>query len=322
MISKGKSKSKLKVQILAGGISHERDISLKSGRRVADALLEAGAEVIIREPDDKLFSNIKKDKPDVIWPCLHGASGEDGALRDILSLAGVPFVGATASGARLAWDKSIAKVIVAQAGIQTPASITLPKDTFRELDADGVLKAVTQTISFPLVVKPARSGSAQGVSVVKKADELSRAMVDAYVYCDVAIIEKYIEGTELAISVIDLGSGPIALPAVEVEPVSGRFGYQERYTAGETNYYVPARVSKAIGERAAKLATDSHVALGLRHISRVDAIVDKKGVVWFLEANVCPGMTETSLLPQAITAEGSTLSSVYLSLAEAAVRTR
>ena len=322
MISKGKSKSKLKVQILAGGISHERDISLKSGRRVADALLEAGAEVIIREPDEKLFSNIKKDKPDVIWPCLHGASGEDGALRDILSLTGVPFVGATASGARLAWDKSIAKVIVAQAGIQTPASITLPKETFRELDADGVLKAVTQTISFPLVVKPARSGSAQGVSVVKKADELSRAMVDAYVYCDVAIIEKYVEGTELAISVIDLGSGPIALPAVEVEPVSGRFGYQERYTAGETNYYVPARVSKAISERAAKLAIDSHVALGLRHISRVDAIVDKKGVVWFLEANVCPGMTETSLLPQAITAEGSTLSSVYLSLAEAAVRTR
>jgi D-alanine-D-alanine ligase len=243
-------------------------------------------------------------------------------LRDILSLSAVPFVGATASGARLAWDKSIAKVIVAQAGIQTPASITLPKDTFRELDAEAVLKAVTQTISFPLVVKPARSGSAQGVSVVKKADELSRAMVDAYVYCDVAIIEKYVEGTELAISVIDLGSGPIALPAVEVEPVSGRFGYQERYTAGETNYYVPARVSRAVAEKAAKLAIDAHVALGLRHLSRVDAIVDKKGVIWFLEANVCPGMTETSLLPQAITAEGSTLASVYLSIAEAALRTR
>ena len=322
MISKGKSKSKLKIQILAGGISHERDISLKSGRRVADALLEAGAEVIIREPDENLLANIKKDKPDVVWPCLHGASGEDGALRDILSLSGVPFVGATASGARLAWDKSIAKVIVAQSGIQTPASITLPKDTFRELDAEAVLKAVTQTISFPLVVKPARSGSAQGVSVVKKADELSRAMVDAYVYCDVAIIEKYVEGTELAISVIDLGSGTIALPAVEVEPVSGRFGYQERYTAGETNYYVPARVSRTVAEKAAKLAIDAHVALGLRHLSRIDAIVDKKGVIWFLEANVCPGMTETSLLPQAITAEGSTLASVYLSLAEAALRTR
>lgn len=322
MISKGKSKRNLKIVILAGGISHERDISLKSGRRVADALLEAGSDVIIREPDEKLLSNIKKDKPDVIWPCLHGASGEDGALRDILALTGVPFVGASASGARLAWDKSVAKVLVSQAGIQTPASVTLPKDTFRELDADGVLKAVTQTLSFPLVVKPARSGSAQGVTVVKKADELSRAMVDAYVYCDVAVIEKFIEGTELALSVIDLGQGPIALPAVEIEPVSGKFGYQERYTAGETNYYVPARITKAVAERVAKVAINTHEALGLRHLSRVDVIVDKKGTVWFLEANVCPGLTETSLLPQAITASGEKLGDVYLTLAEAALRQR
>lgn len=322
MISKSKSKSKLKVQILAGGISHERDVSLKSGRRVADALLESGVEVIIREPDEKLLANIKKDKPDVIWPLLHGASGEDGALRDVLSLTKVPFVGATASGARLAWDKSVAKILVANAGIQTATSVTLPKEAFRELDADGVLKAVTQSISFPLVVKPARSGSAQGVSVVTKASELSRAMVDAYVYCDVVIIEKFIDGIELAISVIDLGSGAIALPAVEIEAVSGRFGYQERYTAGETNYFVPARISLAISDRAAKLAITVHETLGLRHLSRIDVIVDKKGVVWFLEANVCPGMTETSLLPQAVVAEGSTLSSVYRAIAESALRTR
>lgn len=322
MISKSKSKSKLKVQILAGGISHERDVSLKSGRRVADALLESGVEVIIREPDEKLLANIKKDKPDVIWPLLHGASGEDGALRDVLSLTKVPFVGATASGARLAWDKSVAKILVANAGIQTATSVTLPKEAFRELDADGVLKAVTQSISFPLVVKPARSGSAQGVSVVTKASELSRAMVDAYVYCDVVVIEKFIDGTELAISVIDLGSGAIALPAVEIEAVSGRFGYQERYTAGETNYFVPARISRAVSDRAAKLAITVHETLGLRHISRIDVIVDKKAVVWFLEANVCPGMTETSLLPQAVVAEGSTLSSVYRAIAESALRTR
>ena len=322
MISKGKSKSKLKVQILAGGISHERDVSLKSGRRVADALLESGVEVIIREPDEKLLANIKKDKPDVIWPLLHGASGEDGSLRDVLSLTKIPFVGATANGARLAWDKSVAKILVSNLGIQTATSVTLPKEAFRELDADGVLKAVSQSISFPLVVKPARSGSAQGVSVVSKASELSRAMVDAYVYCDVVIIEKFIEGTELAISVVDLGAGPIALPAVEIEAVSGRFGYQERYTAGETNYFVPARVTRAVAERAAKLAITVHEILGLRHLSRIDVIVDKKGVVWFLEANVCPGMTETSLLPQAVIAEGSTLASVYRSIAESALRTR
>ena len=125
MIPTPKHNGKLRILVLAGGISHEREISLKSGRRVADALIEQGASVIIREPDSALLGNIKKDKPDVIWPCLHGATGEDGALRDILALTGVPFVGATAQGSRLAWDKSIAKILVEREGVQTPASITL-----------------------------------------------------------------------------------------------------------------------------------------------------------------------------------------------------
>ena len=322
MIPKNKAHKGLTIQVLAGGISHEREISLKSGRRVADALTEAGATVIMREPDQDLLANIKKDKPDVIWPTLHGASGEDGALRDILALTGVPFVGASGPASRLAWDKSIAKVLVSKAGVQTPASITLPKDTFKELDADGVLAAVTASLALPLVVKPARSGSAQGVTIVRKAEDLSRAMIDAYVYCDVAIVERFVEGTELAISVIDLGAGPLALPAVEVVPSSGNFGYQERYTAGETEYFVPARLKKTVAERAGKMAILVHELLGLRHLSRIDMIVDAKGVAWFLEANVLPGLTETSLLPQAILAEGHSLGQVYLSLAEAAIRGR
>lgn len=322
MIPKPKQTGKLRIMVLAGGISHERDISLKSGRRVADALTEYGASVEIREPDENLLANIKKDKPDVIWPVLHGASGEDGALRDILALTGVPFVGASPQAARLAWDKSIAKILVANQGIQTPPSVTLPKETFKELDAEGVLKAITSALSLPLVVKPARSGSAHGVTLVKKVDQLSKAMIDAYVYCDVAIVEKMVEGTELAISVIDLGAGPIALPAVEIEPVDGHFGYQERYTAGETNYYVPARLTKAVAERAAAMAIKAHNALGLRHLSRVDMIIDKKGTPWFLEANVLPGLTDTSLLPQAVLAAGHSLGEVYHSLAEAALRGR
>ena len=322
MIPKSKLAGKLKIQILAGGISHERDISLKSARRVTDALTDAGATVVLREPDEHLLSNIKKDKPDVIWPVLHGASGEDGALRDILALTGVPFVGAGPKAARLAWDKTVAKIIVEQDGIQTPQSITLPKETFRELDADGVLKAVTAKLALPLVVKPARGGSAQGVTIVRKADQLSHAMIDAYVYCDVAIIERFIEGTELAISVIDLGAGPIALPAVEIQPATGHFGYQERYTAGETNYFVPARVSKSVAEKAAKMAIAVHESLRLRHMSRIDIIVDAKGVPWFLEANVVPGLTETSLLPQAVVAAGHSLGQVYLDIAKAAIRGR
>ena len=322
MIPKPKAAATLKIQVLAGGISHEREVSLKSGRRVADALTDAGASVVIREPDAALLANIRKDKPDVIWPVLHGASGEDGALRDILALTGVPFVGATAQGARLAWDKSIAKILVEREGVQTPASITLPKDAFRELDAQGVLKTVAASLALPVVVKPAKSGSAQGVTIVRKADQLSRAMIDAYVYCDVAIIERHVAGTELAISIIDLGAGPIALPAVEIQPVDGQFGYQERYTAGETNYFVPARIKKTVAERAANMAIAVHEILGLRHLSRIDMIVDNKGVAWFLEANVLPGLTETSLLPQAVTAAGHSLGEVYLSLAQAAIRNR
>ena len=322
MAPTSKQAGKLKIVVLAGGISHERDISLKSGRRVADALNEKGAQVIMREPDHELLENLKQDKPDVIWPVLHGASGEDGALRDILALTGIPFVGATAAGAKLAWDKSIAKILVEKDGVQTPGSITLPRETFKELDADSVLKLVAKSMTLPVVVKPARSGSAQGVTIVKKQEQLNQAMIDAYVYCDVAIIEDFVEGTELAVGVIDVGAGPVALPAVEIKPRSGHFGFEERYVAGETDYFVPARLTKAVAAKAAKMAVAAHEALGLRHLSRVDMIVDAKGVPWFLEANVLPGLTETSLLPQAILAEGSSLGDVYYSLAQAAVKGR
>ena len=322
MIPKSKLASKLKIVVLAGGISHERDISLKSGRRVADALIEKGAQVIMREPDHELLENLKKDNPDVIWPVLHGASGEDGALREILSLTGVPFVGATGASAKLAWDKSVAKTLVERAGLKSPDSITLPRETFKELDAESVLKLVSKSMTLPVVVKPARSGSAQGVTIVKKQDQLNQAMIDAYVYCDVAIIEDFVDGTELAVGVIDLGSGPIALPAVEIKPRSGHFGFEERYIAGETDYFVPARLTKTVAAKAAKMAVAAHEALGLRHLSRVDMIIDAKGVPWFLEANVLPGLTETSLLPQAILADGSSLGDIYYSLAQAALRGR
>ena len=318
MIPSSKLSGAFKIQILAGGISHERDISLKSGRRLADALTDAGAEVIIREPDEHLFNHIAKDHPDVIWPMLHGASGEDGALRDILALAGVPFVGPSADAARLAWDKAVAKIVVGKAGIQIPASVTLPKDTFRELNAESVLFAVSSALSFPLIVKPSKSGSAQGVTLVNNPEQLSRAMIDAYVYWNTAVVEKQIIGTELAVTVINEGAGPIALPPVEIEATTGFFGYEERYTAGTTNYFVPSRLPKHTIERACQVAIAAHEALGMRHLSRIDLIVDEAGVPWFLEANVTPGLTETSLVPMAIAATGMDLGEVYLSLARAA----
>ena len=145
-------------------------------------------------------------------------------------------------------------------------------------------------------------------------------MIEAFAYCDEVMVEKFVAGTELAISVIDLGGGPVALPAVEIVPESGSFGYNERYTPGQTDYFVPARLPATTLEAAAELATTAHSALRLRHLSRIDVIVDEDGTPWFLEANVTPGMTETSLLPQSVVASGQTLPETYLSLVQAALR--
>ena len=309
-----------RVVVLAGGISHERDVSLRSGRRVADSLLEHGLEVELRDPDASLLGYLRDNRPDVVWPALHGASGEDGALRGLLEFLGIPFVGSRSESARLAWDKPTAKALVARAGGSTPRSITLPRDAFRELGADAVFDAIHDELPLPLVVKPAQGGSAQGVTIVEDAAGLPRAMVDAYTYNDVAIIEQRITGTEIAVGIIDTGEGPVALPAVEIEPLSGVYSFEARYNAGETLFYTPARVSVEVAARAAETALTAHRALGLRHISRVDLIVDGAGTPWFLEANVLPGLTETSLLPQALEAAGHDLGWVYSKLAEAALR--
>ncbi len=307
------------VVVLAGGISHERDVSLRSGRRVADSLLEHGIEVELRDPDASLIGYLRNNRPDAVWPALHGASGEDGALRGLLEFLGIPFVGSRSEAARLAWDKPTAKTLVARAGVSTPRSITLPRDAFRELGADAVFDAIHDELPLPLVVKPAQGGSAQGVTIVDDAAGLPRAMVDAYTYSDVAIIEQRIAGTEIAVGIIDTGEGPVALPAVEIEPLSGVYSFEARYNAGETRFYTPARIADDVAARAASAALQAHTALGLRHISRVDMIIDGAGTPWFLEANVLPGLTETSLVPLALEAAGHDLGWIYSKLAEAAV---
>lgn len=309
-----------RVLVLAGGISHERDVSLRSGARVADALRSIGVEVSEAEPNGQLLSTIALNRPDVIWPALHGASGEDGALRDILSLAGIPFVGARGGATRLAWDKPVAKTIVTTAGIATPLSVTLPRETFRELDAASIMRYLGDNLALPLVVKPARGGSAMGVTMVDALDQLPRAFVDAYTYCDVAVVEQRIVGTEIAVPIIDDGSGPVALPVIEIVPVSGVYSFEARYNAGETDFFCPARLSDVRLEAAIAAALNAHVVLGLRHISRIDLIVDGEGVPWFLEANVLPGLTETSLVPLSIQASGRSLGDTYLQLALAAQR--
>ena len=310
--------SALDIVVLAGGISNERDVSLRSGRRVADALTSAGHRVTVLDPDATLLDAIAEKNPDVVWPALHGASGEDGALLSLLEAAGVAFVGSRGDDAALAWSKPTAKTLVARAGFATPASITLAKETFRDLGAANVLSRVLARLGTDLVVKPSVGGSAQGVSLVSNAAELPRAVVEAYTYSDVVLIEQRISGVELAVGVIDTGAGATALPAVEIQASSGVYSFDARYNAGETTFFTPARISSDAAALASETAVAVHQLLGLRHISRVDFILDAEGTLWFLEANVLPGLTETSLLPQAIEASGQELGAVYGALAAAA----
>jgi D-alanine-D-alanine ligase len=309
-----------RVVVLAGGISHERDISLRSGRRVADGLAEHGIEIELRDPDASLIDYLAETRPDVVWPALHGASGEDGSLRGLLEFLDVPFVGSGADESRLAWDKPTAKYIIQRAGLNTPHSITLTREAFRELGAASVLRTISAELPIPVVVKPTQGGSAQGVTIVEDESQLPKAMVHAYTYGEAALVEQKITGTEIAISIIDMGDGPVALPAVEIEPVSGTYGYEARYNAGETNFYTPARISSEAASRAAEQALGAHRALGLRHISRIDMIVDGAGTPWFLEASTMPGLTETSLFPLALEAAGHDIGWVYSAMAESAIR--
>ena len=304
--------------VLAGGLAYEREVSLHSGRRVCEALKQAGVAVRMLDPDGELLAGLSVDRPDAVFIALHGADGEDGALRSVLDLADVPYVGSDAAACRMAWDKPTAKAIVHAAGLTTPAWVALPHSTFRELGAAVVLDRIVERFGLPLMVKPAQGGSALGALVIRSAADLPAAMVSCLSYGDTVLLEPYVEGVEVSVSVVDLGAGPVALPAVEIVPTSGVFDYAARYTAGMTTYHTPARLPSAATDAVAAAAVRAHEALGLRDVSRTDAIVTADGVVQFLEVNVSPGMTATSMLPMSIEAAGLEPGEVIATLLERA----
>ena len=314
-----RARSTHRVVVLAGGLSHERDVSLRSGRRVAESLRETGAEVEVRDVDADLLKVLRADRPDCVVPLLHGETGEDGAVREVLELLGLPYVGSRPSACRAAFDKPVAKEVVTRAGLLTPESVTLPHETFRELGAAAVMQALVAKIGLPLIVKPARGGSALGCTVVRDAAALPQAMVNAYAYGDTALVERFVEGTEVAVPVVDTGDGPRALPVVSIEPDGGVYDYTARYTAGSTEFNVPAQLDDAVAAACAQVAVAAHEALGLRDLSRSDLIVDAEGQVWFLEVNVAPGLTETSTVPLSVTAAGLDLGDLVADLVRAAI---
>ncbi|AFV91177.1 D-alanine--D-alanine ligase B [Acidipropionibacterium acidipropionici ATCC 4875] len=298
------------VVVLAGGLSHQRDVSLRSGHNVATALRRAGHEVTEADVDSNLVATLLGIDGVVAFPMLHGGVGEDGSLREVLNLLQIPYVGSGPGTSRMAYDKSIGSRMAAAAGVRTPRQVALPHDVFRELGASALVAALADHVGLPLIVKPARGGSSLGVSRVDDVAGLPQAMATAYAYDDLVVVEQFIEGTELAIGMITTRQGTEVLPAVEIRPVGGVYDYAAMYTAGETRLTAPADISPAAASEAEEIARTAAQVLDLSGISRVDAIVGKDGHPVFLEAGVAPGMTDTSLVPVGMQAAGLDLAEV------------
>ena len=250
-----------KVLIIAGGLTHERDVSVRSGRRVANILTQCGYVVRISDVDASLAEAIESFSPDVVWPLVHGSIGEDGSLQSFLESVGIPFVGSSSVQAMLASNKPTAKALLGSAGLATPGWVTLPQAIFRQLGASHVLSALEGSVSFPVVIKPTDGGSALGISTAQDAKALRRAMVDAFAYGQRLMVEQRINGRDVAVSVIDLWDGPVALPPVEVSTDRGRYDYDARYTTDETEYFVPARLSDELLADLQAAAVEAHTTL-------------------------------------------------------------
>ncbi|MEU5258563.1 D-alanine--D-alanine ligase [Amycolatopsis sp. NPDC021455] len=307
------------VAVLAGGLSHERDISLRSGRRLSAALKSEGFDTHEWDTDASLLERLRTQRPDAVVVALHGGEGENGSVQTVLEMLDVPFVGTGSQGCRRAWDKPTAKSLLANAGFVTPSWVVLPHSMFRELGAQAVLDAMVERLGLPLILKPDQGGSALGTQVVREAAELPAAMVGCFAYGDTVLAEQYVDGVEVAVTVVEGEDGPQALPAVEIVPESGVYDFTARYTAGLTDFFTPARLDDTAAKAVAELAVAAHRVMGLRDISRTDAIVAADGTVNFLAVNLSPGLTETSTVPMSIEAAGKSLGGVFSELISRAI---
>lgn len=306
-----------KVAVLKGGRSLERAVSLRSGAHVREALERLGHAVIAIDAGPELVQELLAAEPDAAFIALHGRDGEDGTVQGLLEATGVPYTGSGPAACMCCTDKVLAKLMMQSAGVPTPAFHALRETSIRELGAGAAIGSIEAALGFPLVVKPAIGGSALGVKFARASEELPAALVGAFSYDGTVVIERYVKGRDLAVSVLETdavtetgtsaeGRRPVALPVVEAVPrEEGFYDYESRYEIGMTTFVCPADLNAETSARAGDLALAVYGLLGCHGVARVDLMLDEAtDELWVLEANVVPGLTETSLLPQAADAAG------------------
>jgi D-alanine-D-alanine ligase len=296
----------VKVALLRGGRSLERQVSLRSAPRVHDALERLGHEVVGLDVGADLVPSLLAARPDVAFVALHGWDGEDGTVQELLEVLGLPYTGPGPSACARAWDKALAKHAMRAAGLPTPDFHAFSQAAIRELGAAQVLPAIADRLRFPLVVKPARQGSALGVRFAAGPEDMPAALVAAFSYDDKVLLERHVAGHDLAVGVLERDGRAEPLPVVEAVPRGGdRYDFEARYEIGRTDFVCPAALPPGVAERAQALAVEAFHAFGCRGVARVDLMLDAAGEdLEILELATVPGLTATSLLPQAAEAAG------------------
>ena len=292
----------MRVAVLKGGRSLERQVSLRSGARVEDALVALGHDAVPIDADEGLVRTLREVRPDVAFVALHGADGEDGTVQELLEILGIPYTGPGVGACRRSTDKAAAKQELRAADVATPDWVSFSHAAFSGLGAADALGEIEERLGFPLVVKPARGGSSLGVRFAAAADDVPQAIVSALSYDDRVLLERYVEGRELSVGMLD--GEP--LPVVEIHPRDeDRYSYEARYEIGRTDFTCPAELDEADAAAVREAAVRTWEALRCEGFARVDLMLGADGAE-VLEVNAVPGLTDTSLLPMAAEAAGLT----------------
>jgi D-alanine-D-alanine ligase len=305
-----------RVAVLKGGRSLERQVSLRSGARVEDALGRLGHEVVSIDAGHDLIRRLREADPDLAFIAMHGRDGEDGTVQELLEIIGIPYTGSGVLACGRAMDKVLAKHLMLEAGIRTPEFFAFNETAFRELGAADALGEIEERLAFPIVVKPSSQGSALGVRFARSAADVPAAIVAAFSYDSRVLLERYVDGRDLAVSILD--GEP--LPVVEAVPHDDEFyDFEARYEIGRTDFVCPAELPDGLTEAAQELALRTYRLLGCTAFARVDLMLDAGGELTVLEANPIPGLTDTSLLPQAADAAGISFDSLIGRILELAL---
>jgi len=292
-----------KVGVLMGGRSAEREVSLRTGEAIYNALKTKGYPAVKIDVGFDVVEKIKEEKIELAFLALHGKYGEDGTIQGMLEMLDIPYTGSGLLASALSIDKIATKKILLLEGLPAPRYMLVERGEAEVVGLEVKAGQIEREMGLPVVVKAPTQGSTIGISFVHKKEDLVPALELAYRYDPVALVEQFIEGVEVTASVLG-NDNPVALPLIEIVSATGVYDYESKYTPGLSNHIIPPRIPGEQQKAAKELAVRTFKALGCRGLARIDFIIDRRGNPYVLEVNTIPGMTNTSLFPDAARAAG------------------